>query len=353
MKRLLLILFIILLTACAGRTQPVGTPAPASPAPTAVPTEEPPSVVEVAEPTATPAPTAAPTEAPTEAPTATQEPTPEPPFSMVWVSDTQTMVAYPSMYEGFTAMCDWIVENAEARNFKLYLHSGDMVDNGLNREQWSRFCEGVRPIAEKMPLFVTAGNHDRAAKGPSYWTEQFFVTEFPPEQSFNDCSASYMILNEGSTSILFLSICYVREVYDAELDWLKAVCDAHPDLPAVLLVHGYLTKDGGIVTMAQYMEEVLVSQCPNIKLILCGHARGIARQTFVYDDDGDEVPDRTVNVLMYDVQEDRKKYGYLCLLTYDPATNSLFVDSYSPFLDDYIYNDDDVDTERFTIKNVF
>ena len=110
---------------------------------------------------------------------------------------------------------------------------------------------------------------------------------------------------------------------------------------------------GGIVTMAQYMEEVLVSQCPNIKLILCGHARGIARQTFVYDDDGDEVPDRTVNVLMYDVQEDRKKYGYLCLLTYDPATNSLFVDSYSPFLDDYIYNDDDVDTERFTIKNVF
>ena len=66
---------------------------------------------------------------------ATPEPTPEPPFSMVWVSDTQTMVAYPSMYEGFTAMCDWIVENAEARNFKLYLHSGDMVDNGLNREQ--------------------------------------------------------------------------------------------------------------------------------------------------------------------------------------------------------------------------
>ena len=125
MKRLLLILFIILLTACA--VQPTGTPAPASPAPT----EEPPSVVEVAEPTATPEPTAA----PTEAPTATPEPTPEPPFSMVWVSDTQTMVAYPSMYEGFTAMCDWIVENAEARNFKLYLHSGDMVDNGLNREQ--------------------------------------------------------------------------------------------------------------------------------------------------------------------------------------------------------------------------
>lgn len=113
MKRLLLILFIILLTACA--IQPTGTPAPASPAPTAVPTEEPPSVVEVAEPTATPEPTAA----PTEAPTATQEPTPEPPFSMVWVSDTQTMVAYPSMYEGFTAMCDWIVENAEARNLSF------------------------------------------------------------------------------------------------------------------------------------------------------------------------------------------------------------------------------------------
>lgn len=117
MKRLLLILFIILLTACA--VQPTGTPAPASLAPTAVPTEEPPSVVEVAEPTATPEPTAAPTAAPTEAPTATQEPTPEPPFSMVWVSDTQTMVAYPSMYEGFTAMCDWIVENAEARNLSF------------------------------------------------------------------------------------------------------------------------------------------------------------------------------------------------------------------------------------------
>ncbi len=60
-----------------------------------------------------------------------------------------------------------------------------------------------------------------------------------------------------------------------------------------------------------------------------------------------------MNVLMYDVQEDRDKYGYLCTLTYRPADDSLAVDSYSPYMDDYIYDDENPDAERFVLHNVF
>ena len=52
-------------------------------------------------------------------------------------------------------------------------------------------------------------------------------------------------------------------------------------------------------------------------------------------------------------QQDRDWYGYFNLLTYDPAANTLAVDSYSPFLDDYIYDDENPDEERFTVEDVF
>lgn len=353
MKRLILLFLTVLMCACAGVPNASETPV-SSALPEAQATMQQDAVSFVtAEPTQTPVPTATP--APTEAPTATPspEPTPDPPFTMVWASDTQIMVRYDSMFEGFTTMCDWIANEAEARNFKVYLHSGDMVDNGGKREQWERFNTHIRPIAEKMPLFMTAGNHDWDFNKTTYWKDQFFVTEFPEEQSFNQCNASYMILTVDNTSLLLLNVCYVREHREPELAWLKEVCDAHPDLPAILIVHAYLTAEGGLTTIAKDLEATVVSQCPNIKLVLSGHARGISHSTFRYDDDGDGTPERTVNALMYDVQTDREHYGYLCLLTYDPADNSLFVDSYSPFLDDYIYNDAEPDLERFTIQNVF
>ena len=299
--------------------------------------------------------TSAETFSPEPTPSPTPEPTPAPPdpFTMVWVSDTQTMVVVGFLQQSYADMCDWIANEAESRNFAAYLHTGDMVDNGDNRNQWKTFNNGLEKIAEKMPFFWAVGNHDEGYEDRKPWKEQPFLASIPEEQKYQGGEADYMVLEVGDVRLLLLSVSYRSSYDDAALAWLREAAEAHSDLPAILLVHVYVTVNGEPTKRAMPIEENLVSRCPNIRLILCGHARGIVRTAFLYDDDGDGTPERTVNVLMNDLQADTDRPGYVNLLTYNPADNSLSVTSYSPCVDDEIYDDEHPELERFTIENVF
>ena len=152
---------------------------------------------------------------------------------------------------------------------------------------------------------------------------------------------------------MLLSVGYRFSHSEWVLKWAYEACLAHPDLPVILVTHEYLTAKGGLATRADRIEAQLVAACPNIRLVLCGHARGISHADFRYDDDGDGEPDRTVNVLMYDIQTELDRYGYLCLLTYDPGENTLSVDSYSPLWDDHVYDDEHPELEQFVLHDVF
>ena len=331
----------------AGPSEPARTDAPT---PTPFATPEPNS-------TDTPAPTHTPAPSDTPEPIATDTPQPSPAYTytLAWFTDTQIMMShYRKMLPAYNAMCRWVADHAEDHNIVAFLHTGDMVDTATSRGQWDNFSRGMEVIAEKMPLFVTLGNHDFYDSTVRYvWKEQFFFKNIPEERRFRDGQASYMELSVGSTDLLFIQLAFREKNNLTAIQWLRNVCNAHADRTVIFVVHAYLTNDGRLMEAAKIMERELVSQCPNIRLIVCGHSRGIARQDFPYDDDGDGVTDRTVHVLMHDLQLDRERYGYLNLLTFDPEANTLSVDSYAPFYDDYIYDDENPDAERFTIENVF
>lgn len=354
-RRIACILLTLLLCACVS-AQPAAPEPTAPPVVTTVPPTSTPEIVAVATPTPTPSPepTEAPTPEPTPTPTPGPSPTPAPePFTIVWASDTQSMIAYADMTDGYTAMCDWIASEAEARRFVLYLHTGDMVDNGDHPGQWSVFRAGLQKITEKMPFFWSFGNHDYGKENKKRWYYQPFLMEFPEEQKFHNGECTYMIFTHEQTKLLLISIGYRQEYGHNTAAWARSICEAYSDLPVILITHGYLTADGSLMNIAEILESDLVAACPNVRLVLCGHSRGISRSAFRYDDDGDGKPDRTVNALMYDVQTDREQYGYLCLLTYDPLTDMMSVDSYSPYLDDAIHDDENPDLERFTLEHVF
>ena len=353
-KRVFLSILLIVLCACAAVPQPERTPAPVETP--AAPSAEAESVTEQPRtPEPTPIPTPEPTEVPTPAPTPTPSPTPtpDPRFTMVWASDTQAMLSQPRMNQGFSALCGWVLENADAMRIAAFLHTGDMVDNGDKQGQWDLFNDGTAPIREKMLFFWAAGNHDEGYSNKSPWKKQPFVTAFPEEQKLNGGDACYAVLTVYETRLLLLSVSWRRMQNSKTLAWLREVCDAHGDLPAILIAHGYLSAKGERIHAAEKLENELVAECPNIRLVLSGHARGIAHAAFTYDDDGDGIAERTVNALMYDVQEDKLRYGYVCILSYDPASGTLSVDSYSPLRDDYLYDDLHPDLERFTLHDVF
>jgi hypothetical protein len=55
-------------------------------------------------------------------------------------------------------------------------------------------------------------------------------------------------------------------------------------------------------------------------MILCGHLKGSALRTERFDDDGDGIPDREVNILLYNFQDEYKDAGQVRILRFDPET---------------------------------
>ena len=263
------------------------------------------------------------------------------------------MINVADMRDNYLAVCDWVAAEAEARNFVLFLHTGDMVDDGDVYGQWQLFLKGADAIRERMPFVWALGNHDEGMHYLSPWKKYLYPDDVPPEQVYEDGVAWYRIFEKDGTKLMLLSVGYRFSHTERVLDWARKVCLAHPDLPVILLTHEYLTAQGGLSNRADRIEAQVVAACPNIRLVLCGHARGISRADFRYDDDGDGEPDRTVNVLMYDIQTELVRYGYLCLLTYDPRDNTLTVDSYSPLWDDHVYDDEHPELEQFVLHDVF
>ena len=356
MKKTALPIFIlciwILLTACRTdlKAEALPSPVPAETASLSVPTTTP-DLVRSATPTPVPTPTPSPTPEPTEAPT--PEPTPDLRFTFVWASDTQTMIVAQAMRQNYLALCSWVAEEAEAHDFALFIHSGDMVDDGDSYGQWRLFLEGVDSFRDKVPFFWALGNHDEGMHYLSPWKKHLYPDDVPPEQVYDDGTAWYRIFEKNGTELMLLSVGYRFSHSEWVLKWAREACLAHPNLPVILVTHEYLTAKGGMANRADRIEAQLVAACPNIRLVLCGHARGISHAEFRYDDDGDGGEDRTVNVLMYDIQTELDRYGYLCLLTYDPRDNTLSVDSYSPLWDDHVYDDEHPELEQFVLHDVF
>lgn len=349
-KFILTCLILLLLAGCTKTPSPVDAFDPVSASP--VPSEETVAEEEVGI-VSTPSFDALPTLPPTPVPPPTPEPMPDRRFSIVWASDTQTMIVYESMREGYQAICDWIVENADEMRIAAFIHTGDMVDNGDKQKQWDIFNKGVAEVTEKVPFFCAPGNHDEGSSGKHPWKNQPFFQSIPDAQKYNGGEAYYEILSVGETKLLLLSVCWSKKGNDSTLKWLRSVCETHSDLPAVLISHGYLSAKNKRINAAEQLEKDLVARCANIKLVLSGHARGIAHTAFYYDDDGDGFTERKVNALMYDIQTDRTNYCYVCILTYDPNTNTLSVDSFSPLTDDHVYDDEKEDLERFVLYDVF
>lgn len=60
----------------------------------------------------------------------------------------------------------WSVIKALAReHVDFAIHTGDLVDFGVQEEQWRRFFNIERPLIASRPLVATFGNHDRSTRG--------------------------------------------------------------------------------------------------------------------------------------------------------------------------------------------
>ena len=271
--------------------------------------------------------------APQPTPAFPQEPavSPEPtPFSVVWLADTQAM-CYHNNVKALDAMGRWIVEQTPIANILCVVQTGNMVDNGYKPWQWENFEVCYHAFRDLLPYIAIAGDHDIGVKLQDYaaYLARPNVRSIPRGNTFERGRAVYATFEAGGTKFLLLGAGWGSE--DMAVPWMNRVLETHRDYVAILLFHAYIHDDGQYTDVGERMFEQVVKLNPNVRLVLCGHLRGTGARFEDLDDDGDGAPDRRVAAMLYNYQDAGNNCGQIRLLTFDPATRSIHVTTYSPY----------------------
>ena len=324
------------------------TPAPPTDVPTPEPTPEP-------TPTPTPTPTPVPTPTPTQTPEPTPEPTPVPtPFTFLWISDTQNYAW--TRDEGLKAIVAYALREKENLNIVAVVQVGDLVEDNALDAEWEKIRDYLEPLRGVIPFYCVAGNHDagdlgsiilKFKRGYEQYCRYDLCDVKEEAQRYHDGECWYQLLEEQN--ILLLGVGWSLDKNTDERDeWLNSVLDTYSAYPAVIITHGYLESNGLVLKAGVSLEKNVISKHANVRLLLCGHRRDVARKDTVYEDG------RTFTAVMVNLQNEdyHKTSGYCMLVTFDPLSRSISFTSYSPVYDDYNYYTDP-SIETFTLENAF
>ena len=349
--RICCILLALLFFACETPALPPVEDTALSPEPAATPAEiEVDTVIAEAVPETTAAPTMPPTPEPTPIPTPEPTPTPEPsPFGILWLPDTQ-LLSY-SFPEKLTALGEEIAARREPENLIAVVHTGDLVDNGYKDWEWDNFDLCLSAFSNDLPFYPVAGNHDLGVNLLQYtaYLKRPFLQRLPADRTFGGGKMFCDILRVGEEELMVLGIGWDAGKSKAEREWLDTMLKAYPDTPCILVTHVFLKPDGTVFPRASYLEKTVISQYPNIRLVLCGHSRDFSSASFTYDDDGDGTPERTVHAMMLNRQTGSFQYR---VLQFDPITRAVKVDTYS-LGDGTVRQEDGEFSLSFTLENAF
>ena len=263
-----------------------------------------------------------------------------PTFSIVVLPDTQNYVNLldAGTPEIFTSQTQWIADNAATMNTVFVTHEGDITDNTDRPEQgdvpaeWERANTSMSLLDGVAPYGLLPGNHDYPT---TYFNTYFPYTRYDSESWYgghygttND--NSYQLFSAGGDDYIILHIEYNpgSTIDDPVIAWADGVLKANADRIAIITTHAYLDANGNRTSEGTGIWNVLVQGNDNVYFVLCGHVSAEAMRT-------DLVGGREVHQLLANYQgRANGGDGWLRIMTFDPDADEVYVQTYSPWLDD-------------------
>jgi hypothetical protein len=294
---------------------------------------------------------------------------PKKPFTIILLPDTQK---YKHEDRGsrshiFESQTKWIVDHVIDKNIVLALHLGDIVDYS-NPEQWHYASKSLNILNGIVPYVLAVGNHDVSGldgtKNTRLFNEQFKANDFnnfTPKQSGltslqgvfeeNHRENSYYRFNFEGDDYIVISLLYCPS--DQMLGWANNIVATHPESKVVVITHSYLGKNNQHVKVGdkqnlsncetfwpeekgnegQQIWEKLISKHSNMQFVFSGHL--LPRRLVSKGLNGNMVFEITTN---YQNMENGGN-GFLRLLKFFPGGKRVLVKTYSPFLDEYLKDD--------------
>lgn len=276
------------------------------------------------------------------------------------VDDSFTIIALPDIQyysqdypQILTANMQWIVNNTAALNIKYVVGLGDTVNVPSATTQWRNADAAYRILDNAgVPYGISIGNHDydddenvgtRQSVNFNHW---FGRDRYSAHAWFGDSTYPagstenfHTVFNINGVDYLFLHLEFFPR--DAALQWARTVLEANQQKRVIVVTHGYENTDnyhlgkcdeGGPSEFnanndGDMIWSKLVSQYPNILMVLSGHRLEAAREI------GLGVSGNLVNELMtgWYNNDPNGGNGYLRIITITPSKNRIEARTFSPY----------------------
>jgi len=258
-------------------------------------------------------------------------------FTIVVLPDTQKYSqSYPDI---FTAQTQWIADNVDALNTVFVTHEGDIVQTWDNTTEWERADTSMSLLDGVVPYGVLPGNHDQPT---TYYNQYFPYARYESQPWYgghygNTNDNNYQLFSAGGDDYVILHIEYAPS--SEVITWADSVLETYVDRKAIITTHSYLDVDGSRTTTGNTIWNDLVVPNDNVYFVLCGHMHDEYTRT-------DVVNGREVHQLLADYQGyTNGGNGWLRTMRFAPGEDTVYVETYSPWLDQY-----ETDTDsRFTL----
>jgi hypothetical protein len=277
-------------------------------------------------------------------------------YSFIWMSDTQYYSeSYPHIFDRMTT---WIAEEKEKLNLKYVFHTGDLVDKADQPVQWERADTFMGTLDNAaIPYGVLAGNHDVGHKTGDYdeygkyFGEERFIEKDYYGESYKDNRGHYDLISSNGND--FIMVYMGWGVNEEDIAWMNEVLAKYPEKKAILSFHEYLLVSGNRSPIGEKVFKEVVTTNKNVIAVLSGHYHDAETLVDEIDDDMDGTPDRKVYQMLADYQGGPEGgQGFLRLMKVKPVENTIQMQTYSPYLDQYNYYNpvDYPGKDEFTIE---
>ena len=297
-------------------------------------------------------------------------------FTIIALPDTQFYAqSYPAT---FSAQTQWCVDNRLTRNIAFVTQLGDCTNDGNTiPAQWTNanaafglledsFTTG---LTNGIPYGIAVGNHDQTPIGTArsganegtafggaggtfggttqYYNQTFGAFRFQGRGYFGD-NYDFGVPGQYSDSMdnhfeLFSAsgmnfIAFHLEWDDVDnptrqavLSWVHTLLSTTYSNRRAMITSHYLLNPNGTFSNQGQATFNAIKDLPNVFLMLAGHLDQASRRTDLADDG------HPIHTLMSDYQtRPNGGDGWLRIMTFSPASDSIHVQTYSPTLGQFI-----------------
>jgi 3',5'-cyclic AMP phosphodiesterase CpdA len=201
-------------------------------------------------------------------------------FRVALLSDTHIAADPKDTFRGFFPHANLrkAVDQVSAGQFEMLLVNGDMARQLGKPEDYQAFNSFIDPLAERLPLVATLGNHDDRKNAGAALTRRAGETE-PVQQKL------VTTIDAGDVRFILLDSLLATNVTPGQLGksqrtWLTEYLDAQSARPIVVFVHHQPDPDNDSALVdASRLLEILTPRSA-VKALVFGHTHVYSLEKF-------------------------------------------------------------------------